>query len=117
MYGLPPDIDLSFFNGRSLQSVEPHEHMLDLKLDSVVHVRIESTVEVHNPSGIHKFQDYHQAAHILVQLLYRRVRNASGTEDGTLKLELNDGSVIVIYDGSDVYESYQIEYDDQMIIV
>ena len=118
MYGLPPNVDLSFFQRRILIQVCFGAHDLILSLDGHTTLSISSCVGCADPSGnIQKHTAFSDAAPVLLKLLNCSIANAAGDESGTLSLRFTNGIVVAAYDDSDVFESYTIRNGDQLIVV
>ena len=118
MYGLPPNLDLSFFVGRELYSVHFAMHSLILHFDGDVSVTVTSSVGYMGSDGnIQQSEDFREAAPAVLALLNQTILYAEGTEAGTLTLKFDGGGMLIIYDDSKHYESYTITNGTQTIVV
>jgi len=128
MYGLPPDIDLSFFVGRELNQVAVGAYNIQLNFDgpvlspgvqSLLSLSVQSRVE-HNAKEIVEEWEGDEsmplAAASLLGLIGLSVVSVQGDQDGTLTLEFSNGDVVRVFD-TEGYEAYQICYEDQRIYV
>lgn len=118
MYGLPPDIDLTYFIGATLHQACFGANELILRFDQTISVTIESSFLVSVP-GLNQehFDDIRSSAGKIVRLIELTVVNATGASDGTLTLIFDGGYRIDVYDSSSRYESYQIEHDSQVTVI
>jgi hypothetical protein len=130
MYGLKPDIDLSFFVGKDLGQVavgssdvqfnfsRPMPASLDVAQDTVL-LAVQSRVE-HNSKGIVNEWEGDEidplSAASLLGLLGSSVVSVQGDPDGTLTLKFSNDDVVTVFD-HEHYEAYQICHGDQRIYV
>lgn len=118
MYGLPKDIDLSFFVGADLLQVCLGANELILNFDHQIRVTIESRFRIRKKDGEETtFEDAPSSAAHLVELLSQPIAEASGREDGTLCLSFAQGTSLEIDDSWESYESYQIQYGDVLYVI
>jgi len=118
MYGLPPKLDLSFLVGRELFSIHFAMHSVIFHFDNDVSLTVTSSVGCMASDGsIHQYDDFRQAAPMVLALLNQAVLTADGEESGTLTLRFDNGGILAIYDDSKEYESYTINNQGQMIVV
>lgn len=118
MYGLPKDIDLNFFIGRTLVQVCVGSNDLILNFDGEVSVTVTSSVGCMGSSGkLTKYDDFREAAPEVLMLLDRAVVSAKGDEGGTLALEYDGGRHLQLYDDTKQYESYTIRNGGKVIVV
>lgn len=118
MYGLRKDINLRFFEGRTLLQVCFGLHDLILNFDGDVSVTVTSSVGCVTSGGsIQRCDDFRQVAPTLVALLNQSVRSAEGDEAGTLTIRFDGGGMLSIYDDSEEYESYTIKNGTRLIVV
>jgi hypothetical protein len=119
MNGLPSDIDLSFLVGQELQQVCIGRHEAILHFGDAVSICIES--EIGHKSNLGKLTAIYKtiapSASMLVSLINSSIVKAYAESPGTLVLELCNGQVLEIYDANSEYESYQISYDNRVIVV
>ncbi len=119
MYGLPSDIDLSFFCGTTLSEVRVTTNDMILTLDEGdVELHIESPIRCAYPDGMdRRYDSLPEAASTVAILLAQTVVSAEGDTDGTLNLGFSGGGHLYVYDDSDHYESYNISYGEGTIVV
>jgi len=118
MYGLPRDVSLDFFPGKTLIQVCFGPHDLIFNFDGDVSVSVMSSVGYEGADGQrYHHDDYRQIAPIVLGLLNQSVTSATGDEAGTLTLKYSGGGTLHVYDDSSEYESYTIRNGEQMIIV
>ena len=116
--GLPEDLDLSFFVGRSLIQLGMGEHQIQFVLHPDVRLSVESTMRLTSLSGeTSSVEDYRQTAGVLLPLISHDVQGASRTPSGALRLEWSNGAVLEVDDDSEQYESYTINHGDRLIVV
>ncbi len=118
MYGLPRDVDLAFFIGKTLLQVCIGAHDLILNFDGDVSVTVTSAVACRGSNAsIEKYSDFREAAYAVAALLNHSVISAEGDDAGTLAITFDGGEVLFIYDDSREYESYTITSDGGLIVV
>ena len=118
MYGLPQDVNLAFFNDKTLLQACFGAHELILNFDGDVSLTVTSSVSCVAPDGtMQRYDDFCQAAAEVLALLNRTVLFAEGDAAGTLTLRFDGGQKLVIYDDSKAYESYIIKNGGQIIVV
>lgn len=126
MYGLKPDVDLSFFVGKELTQVAvgsydvqfhftlPVPASLSVAQDWVS-LAVQNYIE-HSSKGVVNEWDRDEnmplSAASLVGLLGSSVVTVQGDPDGTLTLEFSNGDVVTIFD-REGYEAYQIHNGDK----
>src|SRR5262245_9846338 len=123
MYRLPKNIDLSFFVGKTLNSVAFAVNVIHLIFDDGVRVNIESTFQYQQKHE----QDHHLLGTMqsvykiqssgLMQLAGQIVVAASGTEDGTLSLIFENGHMLHCFDDLEGYECYNFTDGKQLWVV
>jgi uncharacterized protein DUF6188 len=118
MYGLPPDLDLEFFDGKTLLQVCVGAHDLILNFDDGLSVTVTSSVGCADSSGsIQRYGDFCQAAPAVLVLVNRVVLSARDEGAGTLALRFDGGGALYVYDDSQHYESYTINNSGAPVIV
>jgi hypothetical protein len=118
MYGLPKDVNLAFFNGKTLLQACFGLHDLILNFDGDVSLTVTSSVGcMALDESIRQYDDFRQIAPVVVALLNQTILSAEGDEAGTLTLKFDGGEMLAIYDDSKEYESYTIKNGEQMIVV
>jgi hypothetical protein len=123
MNGLPKDIDLTFFVGKTLNSVRFAVNVIDFSFDEKISITLESSYQ-HQQSfeAEHDLVGTIQSVYLiptssLMQLAGHTVISATGTEDGTLTLTFDHGQVLHLLDSSKAYESYQFTDGEHFWVV
>jgi hypothetical protein len=119
MYGLPEDLDLSFFIGTTLIQLGMGEHQIAFVLHPDVRLSVGSRMRLTNPEA-EMFtidEDYRETAGVLLHLISHDVQTANRTPSGALRLEWSNGAALEVDDDSDQYESYTINHGDRLIVV
>ena len=119
MYGLPKDIDLSFFQTRELQGVVFGLYQLQMQFDRSLLLSIEGRIEHTLQKSVTSWDQGKPpiSASSLLTLLGLSVVSATGTEEGTLILEFSNSDIVKVFESNEGYESYQINYEGKLIIV
>ncbi|MEK9142250.1 MAG: DUF6188 family protein [Nitrospirota bacterium] len=128
MYGLPENIDLSFFVGRELNGLTVGIANVQFNFDgpvlspgvqSLLSLSVQSLIE-HSSNGVVNGWDRDEnnplSAATLLSLVGKLVTAVQGDIDGTLSLRFSNGDVLTVFD-SEGYDAYQICYEDQRIYV
>jgi hypothetical protein len=119
MYGLPENFDGSFLIGKTLEMVCFNVSQLYLHFSNHIIITIESSFSYRDADS----QSLARPINVpvkesnLMQLLGHLISKASGDQDGTLTLVFDNGEVFKCFDSSKNFESYQIKYGDQLIVV
>jgi hypothetical protein len=118
MYGLPENTDLRFFTNRVLLQVCLGANEAILRFDGDVSVTAQTDMG-HKSAGVFTalYKTIIPSAAMLVRFLHTSVIGASVRSPGTLVLEFSNGEALELYDTSSDYESYQITYDGNTIVV
>lgn len=118
MFGLPSDIDLTFFQKQRLIQICFGANDLQLHFDEKASVSITSLIRFKSALGDYsETEDYRQLAGVLVTLLDQTVKSARGEKDGTLELVFESGVSLTVFDNTEHYESYMITHGDTQIVV
>ncbi len=118
MYGLPNDIDLGFFNDRTLVQVCFGAHDVIFNFDGDVSIVVTSSIGCADASGnVHRNDDFREIAPSVLGLLNQRISSAAGDDAGTLTMRYANGATVCVYDDSKDYESYTIKNGEQVIVV
>ena len=118
MYGLPHDIDLTFFRGKTLLQVCIGAHDLILNFDGDVNVTVTSSIGCVDSSGItQNYSSFREAACAVANFLNQTAVFAEGNKLSTLILKFDGGGMLLIYDDSKDYESYTIKHERREIVV
>jgi hypothetical protein len=117
VYGLTPDVDVSFLAGAELQQVAVGQNEVILNFGSRVSVTVASDLRLSSPHDQGDLiTDAPTAGSALIALLGSTVLQATGI-DGTLTLKWSDAGTLAVYDSSPDYESYTITHDGGIIVV
>ena len=128
MYGLKPDVDLSFFVGRDLNGV--YVGLANVQFDfngptfapgvqSLLSLAVQSRLEHSSKGSVYEWEGAENnplSAASLLGLVGKSVVSVHGDPDGTLALTFSNDDVVTIFD-QEGYEAYQICYEDQRIYV
>ncbi len=118
MYGLPKNLSLAFFHGRTLLQVCFGAHDLILNFDGDVSITVMSSVSCKAPDGTpQRHDDFRKVAPTVLAMLDLMIVSTQGDEAGALTLRFDNGGVLVIHDDSKEYESYTISNGGQIIVV
>src|SRR5687767_581125 len=111
MYGLRPETDLSPLNNCALTFVGFGQHQVQLAFagdtDCSISIEGDYIVTPSGGGGSTTFSEAVGGAPALLPLLGHTVTLASVPVDGTVRVGLDDGSVVEVLDSSAHYESYQ----------
>ena len=112
MYGLPKELDLSFFVGKRLDSICFCEFVINFNFEGKVHVMLESSYQHQRRQDVENswfgVQQSLPVSHsALMQLIGRTVITADGDDEGTLSLSFDDGQVLCFFEHRSPYESYE----------
>lgn len=117
MYGLDPKTSLDFLIGATLQQVCFGQHQVILNFEADNSIAVESALAITAGSKEARFNDLLSSSSELLDLLGHSVEGASATREGTLSLAFSNGSELSIFDTSEQYESYQITFGGDQIVV
>jgi hypothetical protein len=110
MYGLSPDIDLSFLAGRQLEQLCLGQYQVQLRFDGDVEISIEGEFTF---DGTRREVGEGHVLHVLLGLKIDAVRHEG---DGDVALSLGQHA-LTIHDSKEHYESYQLYAPGRNIIV
>lgn len=120
MYGLKPDVDLSFFVGKELIQVAVGSYDVQFHFHESVSLSVQSHIE-HISEGVETEWDGDEnkplAAASLLRLIGSSVTSVQGDSDGTLTLRFANGDLLQVFDDNEHYESYQINPGDGKNII
>ena len=120
MYGLKPDVDMSFFLGKELIQVAVGPYDVQLHFHESVSLSVQSHIE-HISEGVETEWDGDEnkplAAASLLALIGSSVTSVQGDSDGTLTSRFTNGDLLKVFDDDEHYESYQINPGDSKDIV
>jgi hypothetical protein len=118
MHRLPPDLDLSFFHGKTLLQVCIGQNEMILRFDGDVAVTVTSRIGFTDTRELRDtYEDFAKAAHAVLGLLHDVILQARGDSEGTLSLVFRSNKTLEFYDTSDRYESYLIQASGRTIAV
>jgi Family of unknown function (DUF6188) len=122
MYGLPEDLDLSFFVGKRLDTIAFAEFVIHFNFEGNVSVTLESSFQHQRRLDVEKnwfgVQQSLPVAHSgLMQLVGRSVVSAVGDKEGTLTLSFDDGQVLCFFEHRSPSESYEFTDGEHYFIV
>jgi hypothetical protein len=118
MFGLPPEVDLTFFDARELEQVCIGAHVVILNFDEDVSLTIEGDICHRSSAGaVTTFVSSASAASTLVRLINAKVLTALRIHPGTLSLQFSNGETLEVPDTNEYYESYQIRHGQRLIVV
>ncbi|MBY0247915.1 MAG: hypothetical protein K2Q17_09625 [Nitrospiraceae bacterium] len=119
MYGLPENIDLSFFLGKDLEQLAFSPGQIQFFFSEGIHIGFsgEFSHSAHaKTSGWDESTPLINAASIL-SLVGAKVIDVHAVTDGTLTLRFSNSETIVLYDNSEHYESYTIRHGDDVWVI
>lgn len=120
MYGLKPDVDLSFFLGKELIQVAVGPYDVQFHFHESVSLSVQNRIE-HISEGVETEWDGDEnkplAAASLLGLIGSSVTSVQGDSDGTLTLRFSNGDLLRVFDDNEHYESYQINPSDGRNII
>ena len=118
MYGLPPDLDLSFWSGTTLDQVCVGQNDVQLHFSlPVVSLMAQTSYRVTTSTGSSVYENSPRGASHLIELLGMTVTRAFDNGQGTLRIEFGESITVEVFDEDPNYECYQVEHDGQLIIV
>jgi hypothetical protein len=118
VYGLRPDLDLSFWSGVTLNQVciGQIDFRLNFSLPSVS-LSAQTSYRVTTRTNSSTYESAQTGASHLVELLGMTVTRAFDRGQGTLRIEFGESASIEVFDEDPNYECYQVEHDGQLIVV
>ena len=118
MYGLSPDIDLSFLKTREVIQIAVGLYQIIFAFDEDVNLSIEGKCEHFSSNGasVWKPGSPGVAASIL-GLLGQNVVDVHRQDSSVLELVFSGGDRLLVFDVSEKYESYSITRPGETIIV
>ena len=121
MYGLPKDFDGNRLVGRFLEQICYGVAQIQLRFDEALTVAVESSFLYQDPAAPQpKRIDIPGEPAIqsdLLHLLHHTIVKAYGDDKGTLTMEFDTGHILQCLEHEGPYESYQINFGNQLIIV
>lgn len=118
MHGLPKNVDLSFLLNKDLLQICIGQNETILNFDDGVSICIETEIHCESTDGTAiTCTGASDVGSRLAAFLACSVVEATGQEDGTLRLKFSNGGSVEIRDNSKQYESYVIHHHDKEIIV
>jgi hypothetical protein len=119
MYGLPEDIDLSFFVKKKLELVCFASYSLYLHFDGGVLLTVEGKFD-YGPNGENgdgQWRCFPLPESDLMRFLESEVISAKGERNGTLTLTFSNNKMLRISGDNDSFESYSIKHGGVTIVV
>ena len=121
MYGLPKDFDGSRLIGCFLEQICYGIAQIQLRFDKRLVIAVTSSLLYKDPAlDIPKRIDIPGEPAIqydLLHLLHHTIVRAFGDDKGTLTIEFDRGHILQCLEHDDPYESYEIIFGDEIIIV
>ena len=118
MYGLPPDLDLSFWSGTTLDQVCVGQNDIQLHFSlPAVSLMARTSYRVTTGTGSTVYENSPRGVSHLIELLGMTVTRALDNGQGTLRIEFGESITVEVFDEDPNYECYQVEHDGQLIIV
>src|SRR5262249_6843397 len=112
MYGLPKDLDLSFFVGKTLNTITFAAFNIYFGFEAGrIKISLMSSFQHQQKADVDSFQvGVMQSCPVthstLMSLLEKTVTTAVGNEEGTLTLTFDDGQVLRCFENEGPYEQY-----------
>ena len=118
MYGIPTNLDVSFFSGKRVLQVCIGANEVILNFDDDVSITILSCFGYGESGGIaQRYEDFKKGAAATASLLDRTVVGAKGDTDGTLRLQFDNDSYLEVYEDKSPYESYHFRNGKKLYVV
>jgi hypothetical protein len=118
MYGLPPDTQIDFLQGKTLLQACFGANDLILNFTENISISIFSAIGVGlKGSNVDRHSKFEEVSRELLRLLNRVVAEVHWTPEGTVSLIFDEGSAVYIYDDSAGYESYTIAGPSGLLVV
>ena len=125
MYGLSPDIDLTFLRGMELIKVcvSPVQAQFHLSRpgtttsDTGISVEISYTHRHNDREDEWSFDMPLSSSCSVLLLIEASIVNIKGDPDGTLEIEFSNGDSLIFYDETEMYEAYHIWHGSDPLIV
>jgi hypothetical protein len=111
MHGLPKNLDLSFFLGKTLESISFVAFNIHFGFDSGVSITVMSSFQHQQKTDVENFragtiQSLPVMHSALMTLLELQVTSATGDDEATLSLDFSDGQVLRFFEDTKMYEQY-----------
>jgi hypothetical protein len=122
MYGLPKDLDLSFFVGKRLDQVSFAQYVIFFFFDDKISITLESSFQHQTRQEVENLrlgvmQSVPVTHSTLMQLVGHSVVSVSADDEGTLNLTFDDGQVLGCIEHRSPYESYNFTDGEHLYIV
>jgi len=118
VYGLPPDLDLSFWSGTTLDQLCIGQNDVQLHFSQpVVSLSAQTSYRVTTSTGRTTYKSPPKGASQLVELLGLPVIRAFDSGEGTLRIEFGNAISVEFFDEDPNYECYQVQHDGRLIVV
>lgn len=118
MYGVPEDLDLSFFHGAELVQVCLSLHQVQFHFHPDVSIHVQGGWELIDAAGgriDHGHDRPERPPYRIHWLLGRRVVGTEVSPPGRISLRFEGGEALRIFDDSREYESFQIQPGDIVV--
>jgi len=119
VYGLPKNIDLTFFQGMELELISFGSAQIQFYFSGGIHIGFGGKLSHLSRGEVVVWEEGSPLAIAggVLSLIGSRVTRVEGLPDGTLTLGFSNQEVLVLYDDSDHYESYTIRHGDDLFVV
>jgi hypothetical protein len=118
MYGLSSDVDLKFFQGRTLFQVCCGLHEAILHFDEGVSITTYADIGHWSAGSLTAvYKEICPAAPMLLQFLHQSVVKVDVDPPGSFKLTFSNGEQLEFYDSFEQYESFEIWHGKTHIVV
>ncbi len=118
MYGLPKNIDLSFFHDRELIQVCIGPYQVQFHFDKDVRIFVQNAFSYVDAGGaIVEIKTAPSSAILVDKLMGKTVKVINPSQNGTLQIAFNTGEQLIFCDDTKGYECYLIQNGEQTIVV
>ncbi|HET7332011.1 hypothetical protein [Dyella sp.] len=118
MYRLKSTTDLSFLSDVCIEQLCVSAGALTIGGDNRVSIKIFASFAISTLGRSYtRFNGSVEDAMALLPLIGDCIREAKATVDGGMQVDFKSGAVLMVFDDSDQFESFTIEYGDLLIVV
>ncbi len=118
MYGLPKDTELSFLLNGEVTQICVGSHDLQIRFVEDFSISLQGEFDyAHEDQSQERTQNYVESSACLMALLGRKIAEWEIQGKGTLALRFDNSALLRIHDSSERYESYQIYFGKDFIVV